>query len=173
MERKLLAFRIALMGSTADMKVMFRDNTDRPPPQLIPDERPLGQEDDSDPIGFIGGLVAGAMCSGMGSSSWMWALGVLVLQAVPALGNVMQPVRPLLNLNRVLGTAVNDYAAFILIGALLVSFLPLALAATTEFRVSYVTMRNGLIAGWVLGLLVVPFVLIDSVLRSLRLLAGI
>ena len=66
------------------------EDTDRGP-QRLPEHRPEQQIEESDPLGFMGGFIAGAMCSAVGSTTWLWSLGILLLNVVPQLDRFTQP----------------------------------------------------------------------------------
>ncbi len=137
-------------------------------PQRLPEHRPEHmQADDSDPLGFMGGFVAGAMCSAVGSTTWLWSLGELLLNVVPQLERFTQPTRPLLNLDRLIGAAADEYAFFIFIGGLFFSFLPIALALTLKEGVQTLNLRNGLFFGWMLGLFSIPIMVFIAFTESL------
>ena len=136
-------------------------------PQRLPEHRPERQVEESDPLGFLGGFVAGAMCSAVGSTTWLWSLGVLLLNVVPQLERFTQPTRPLLNLDRLIGSPSGDYALFIFIGGLFFSFLPIALALTLKEEVHTFSLRNGLFLGWMLGLFSIPIMVFQAFTESL------
>lgn len=136
-------------------------------PQRLPDHRPEHQVEESDPLGFLGGCVGGVMCSAVGSTTWLWSLGTLLLSVVPQLERFTQPTRPLLNLDRLLGGAAEDYAFFILIGGLFFSFLPIALALSIKEGVQTFNLRNGLFLGWMLGLFSIPIMVFQAFTESL------
>lgn len=136
-------------------------------PQRLPEHRPEQQVEESDPLGFLGGFVAGAMCSAVGSTTWLWSLGVLLLNVVPQLERFTQPTRPLLNMDRLIGAAAEDYALFILIGGLFFSFLPIVLALSIKEGAQSFTLRNGLFVGWMLGLFSIPIMVFQAFTESL------
>lgn len=136
-------------------------------PQRLPEHRPEQHVGESDPLGFLGGFVAGAMCSAVGSTTWLWSLGVLLLNLVPQLERFTQPTRPLLNLDRLIGSPAGDYALFIFIGGLFFSFLPIALALTLKEEVHTFSLRNGLFLGWMLGLFSIPIMVFQAFTESL------
>ena len=136
-------------------------------PQRLPEHRPEQQIEESDPLGFLGGFVAGTMCSAVGSTTWLWSLGVLLLNVVPQLDRFTQPTRPLLNLDRLIGTAGEDYALFVLIGGLFFSFLPIALALSLKEGGQTLSLRNGLFIGWMLGLFSIPIMVFQAFTESL------
>lgn len=136
-------------------------------PQRLPEHRPERQVQENDPLGFLGGFVAGAMCSAVGSTTWLWSLGVLLLNLVPQLERFTQPTRPLLNLDRLIGATAADYALFIFIGGLFFSFLPIALALSIKEGVESFNLRNGLFLGWMLGLFSIPIMVFLAFTESL------
>ena len=136
-------------------------------PQRLPEHRPEQQVEESDPLGFLGGFVAGVMCSAVGSTTWLWSLGVLLLNVVPQLERFTQPTRPLLNLDRLIGSPAGDYALFIFIGGLFFSCLPIALALTLKEEVHTLSLRNGLFLGWMLGLFSIPIMVFQAFTESL------
>lgn len=136
-------------------------------PQRLPEHRPERHVEENDPLGFLGGLVAGAMCSAVGSTTWLWSLGVLLLNVVPQLERFTQPTRPLLNLDRLIGGPAGEYALFILIGGLFFSFLPVALALSLKEGAQTFNLRNGLFLGWMLGLFSIPVMVFQAFTESL------
>ena len=136
-------------------------------PQRLPDHRPEHQVQENDPLGFLGGLVGGVMCSAVGSTTWLWSLGVLLLNVAPQLERFTQPTRPLLNLDRLIGGSAEDYAVFVLVGGLFLSFLPIALALSIKEGAETFNLRNGLFLGWMLGLFSIPIMVFQSFTESL------
>lgn len=136
-------------------------------PQRLPEHRPERQAEESDPLGFLGGLVAGTMCSAVGSTTWLWSLGILLLNLVPQLERFTQPTRPLLNLDRLIGSPAEDFALIVFVGGLFFSFLPIALALTLKEGVQALNLRNGLFLGWMLGLFSIPIMVFQSFTESL------
>ncbi len=136
-------------------------------PQRLPDHRPEQHVVENDPLGFMGGFVAGAMCSAVGSTTWLWSLGVLLLSVVPQLERFTQPTRPLLNMDRLIGATAEDYALFIFIGGLFFSFLPIALALSIKEGAETFSLRNGLFLGWMLGLFSIPIMVFQAFTESL------
>ncbi|MDE2816101.1 MAG: hypothetical protein OXM03_00385 [Chloroflexota bacterium] len=136
-------------------------------PQRLPEHRPEQHAEESDPLGFLGGFVAGAMCSAVGSTTWLWSLGVLLLNVVPQLERFTQPARPLLNLDRLIGGPADEYALFVFIGGLFFSFLPVALALSLKEEAQTFNLRNGLFLGWMLGLFSIPIMVFLSFTESL------
>ncbi len=107
------------------------------------------------------------MCSAVGSTTWLWSLGVLLLNVVPQLERFTQPTRPLLNLDRLIGGSAEDYALFVLIGGLFLSFLPIALALSIKEGAETFNLRNGLFLGWMAGLFSIPIMVFQSFTESL------
>ena len=142
------------------------EDTDRGP-QRLPEHRPEQQIEESDPLGFMGGLIAGTMCSAAGSTTWLWSLGILLLNVIPQLDRFTQPTRPLLNLDRLIGESAGDYALFIFIGGLFFSFLPIALALSMKEGTQTLNFRNGLFLGWMLGLFSIPIMVFQAFTESL------
>lgn len=143
-------------------------------PQRLPDHRPKNQQfEESDPLGFSGGLIAGAMCSAVGSTTWLWSFGVLLLTVFPRIESFTQPTRPLLNLDQLIGPSANEYALLIFIGGLFFSFLPIALALSIKEGVQTFNLRNGLFLGWMLGLFSIPITIFMAFTDSLGRLANL
>ncbi len=136
-------------------------------PQRLPEHRPEQHVEENDPLGFLGGLVAGTMCSAVGSTTWLWSLGVLLLNVVPQLERFTQPTRPLLNLDRLIGSPAEDFALVVFIGGLFFSFLPIALAITLKEGGQTFNLRNGLFLGWMLGLFSIPIMVFQAFTESL------
>ncbi len=136
-------------------------------PQRLPEHRPEQHVAENDPLGFLGGLVAGAMCSAVGSTTWLWSLGVLLLNVVPQLERFTLPTRPLLNLDRLIGSPAEDFALVVFIGGLFFSFLPIALALTLKEGAQTFNLRNGLFLGWMLGLFSIPIMVFQAFTESL------
>ena len=136
-------------------------------PQRLPEHRPERQVDENDPLGFLGGFVGGVMCSAVGATTWLWALGVLLLNVVPQLERFTQPTRPLLNLDRLIGASAEEYALFMLIGGFFFSFLPIALALSIKEGTETFNLRNGLFLGWLLGLFAIPLMVFQAFFESL------
>jgi hypothetical protein len=136
-------------------------------PQRLPEHRPEQFVEEGDPLGFLGGIIAGVMCSAVGSTTWLWSLGVLMLKVAPQLERFTQPTRPLLNMDRLLAGPAEDYALIIFVGGLVFSVLPLAIALTIKESTQTFNLRNGLFIGWILGLFSIPIMIVQGFTESL------